>query len=217
MEERGLIRALLDVHGSTYAEDLGIDLRNEPEPLFQLLCASLLYSTRILSEIATNAIRAVFGQGWTTPEAVAAAPWRELVRVLDEAKYVRYDEGTATELHQAAQKVIEEYDGDLTSLRDRANRRPLAERSLIEEFRGIGKVGSGIFMREVQVVWDEVFPFLDEKAAGPARNFGLPDNAEDLRKLVGDIYFPRLAAALVKAGLHNDYDKIRTLAAAKAA
>jgi hypothetical protein len=37
-----------------------------------------------------------------------------------------------------------------------------------EEFKGIGDAGADIFCREVQIVWDELYPFADRKALATA-------------------------------------------------
>jgi hypothetical protein len=46
-----VVQALLDSHGRTYCEELGIAIeRNTPTALFCWLCASLLFSARISAE-----------------------------------------------------------------------------------------------------------------------------------------------------------------------
>lgn len=65
-------------------------------------------------------------------------------------------------LGDTAQLLVDKYDGDLRQLRDAAERDPKREHQLLMEFKGIGQVGGNIFLREVQTLWDEVFPVADD-------------------------------------------------------
>lgn len=188
-------------------------MQNEPSPLFCLLCAALVFSTRITHTLAQNAAAGIFQRGWTTAEKLASTTWEERVRALNEARYRRYDEQTASYLGEAARKALDDYDGDLRNLRRKADHSPPLERRLLKEFKGIGNVGAEIFCREVQVIWRELLPFADERVTEAARRLGLPASAEELRELAGDDAFPLLAAALVKVGLETDYDAVRATGA----
>ena len=46
------VRVLLERHGTTYAQDAGIELRDTPAPLFQLLVLANLLSARIGAKVA---------------------------------------------------------------------------------------------------------------------------------------------------------------------
>lgn len=210
-----LVKALLDRHGQTYADEIGIKLDKEtPEGLFQLLCAAILFSARINAQLAVAAAQALAAQGWTTPEKMLAASWEERTRTLNEAGYARYDERTATMLGDSAQLLVDTYDGDLRKLREAAEHDPASERKLLKEFKGIGDVGVDIFFREVQVLWDELRPFIDKRAAAGAQDLGLPQDAAQLEGLVKQQDFPRLVAALVRVELEHDGDAVRETAAA---
>jgi endonuclease III len=202
-------KALLERHGRTYAEELGIDLtKDSPSALFELLCAAILFSARIGAEQAVKAAHAMFDQGWTTAEKLAAATWNERVRVLNQHGYARYDERTASMLGDACELLLDRYQGDLRKLRKAAGRDPGRERKLLKEVKGIGEVGTDIFFREAQVVWEELFPFADRRALDAARQLGLP---ADARKLAGNDdprTFARLVTALVRARLAKDYDAV---------
>jgi hypothetical protein len=69
-------------------------------------------------------------------------------------------------------------------------------------------VGVDIFLREVQVAWDELFPFVDERARQNAKELGLPSEAQALLELAGKDDFPRLLSALVRVGLVGDRDEM---------
>jgi hypothetical protein len=206
-------RALLDLHGRTFAEELGIDVgKGTPSPLFRLLCASTLMSARIGSQIAVEAARNLAKQGWRSPRKLAESTWEARVEALNAAGYTRYQERTATMLGELTDTLLERYGGDLRRLREEAGRDPGAERKLLEQFKGLGDVGVDIFFREVQVSWDELFPFADRRALDAAGRLKLPKDAGKLAELVGPKDDPRLVAGLVRVELDDDYDTVRRAA-----
>jgi endonuclease III len=208
-------RELLDRHGRTYAEELRINLNREtPSALFKLLVAAILFSARIGAKQGTKAAAALFDQGWTTARKLAESTWEERVRVLNRSGYARYDERTATMLGQTSELLLERYGGDLRKLREEAGRDPSRERALLRQLKGLGNVGIDIFFREVQVVWDELYPFADERALAEARRLGLPDDPKALARGHDRQTFARLVAALVRSSVAKDRDEILQTAAA---
>lgn len=208
-------RELVDRHGRTYAEELRVNLaRGTPSALFKLLVAAILFSARIGAKQGVRAAGALFEQGWTTAGKLAGSTWEERVRVLDRSGYARYDERTATMLGQASELLLERYGGDLRKLREAAGRDPNRERALLRQLKGLGNVGIDIFFREVQVAWDELYPFADERALGEARQLGLPGDAKALARGHDRQAFARLVAALVRSSLAKDHDQILQTAAA---
>src|SRR3954452_4410645 len=140
-----IIRALLDLHGTTFAEELRLDVEaNTPAPLFGLLCASVLMSARINHGIATSAARGVTKR-WRTARALGESSWDERVDVLHDAGYTRYQERTSTMLGDLAEHAQDRYRGDLRRLRQEADGDPKRMRRLLGEFKGLGDVGIDIF------------------------------------------------------------------------
>jgi endonuclease III len=208
-----IVDALLEEHGRTYAEQLGIDLAaGTPSPLFRWLCAALLMSARIRAETAVDAARALADQGWTTAAKMAAASWEERTRALNRAGYARYDESTSRMLGETAQMLQDKYQGDLRKLRDAAEREPGRERALLKECKGLGEVGVDIFMREAQTVWPELYPFVDRKAREAAAKLGLDDDPHALADRVPRKDLPRLLSALVRASLAGELEDVRAAA-----
>jgi hypothetical protein len=206
-------RVLLDRHGRTFADELGIDVaKNTPAPLFRLLCAAALMSARIRSQIAVDAARSLAKHGWRSPQKLAGSTWQQRVKALNEAGYTRYQERTATMLGELTDHLLDRYGGDLRRLRDKAGREPKAERTLLKEFKGLGDVGVDIFFREVQVAWNELAPFADKRALDAAGRLNLPKDPAKLAGLVADKDFPRLVSALVRVELDDDYDAVRAAA-----
>lgn len=208
--DKKLVDALMKRYGCTYAESIGIDIeKNTPAPLFQLLCASMLYSARISANSATRAMRALIVAGLTTPQKMAEASWQRRVDVITWHGYKRYDERTSTMLGEAAQMVLERYHGDLRKLREEAEEDVEQEKALLQEFKGIGSTGADIFLREVQIAWKEVYPFADDKVLDAAEELGLPRDVVSLAELTTRKQFPRLVAALVRVDLDHAYEEIR--------
>src|SRR5205807_3008733 len=77
MDDKELVRSLLDRHGRTYAEEAGIRLRDTPSPLYQVLVLSVLLSARIRAGVAVASARALFDAGLTTPRRMADARWQQ--------------------------------------------------------------------------------------------------------------------------------------------
>lgn len=199
---------VLDEHGRTFSEELGIDLeKNTPSMLFRWMTFSLLASARIDWSKAIEAAEALRKAGWTTAQKMADATWQERVDVLNRSGYARYDESTSRMLHDACDLLLEEYDGDLRRLRDEANRDPAEERRRLKELKGVGDVGVDIFFREAQVAWDELHPFADKRALKAAKRLNLGDDASELAKLVEEKDFSRLIAGLVRVDLEDAYEE----------
>lgn len=209
-----LVKVVLDKYGRTYAEEVGIRLKDAPAPLYQLLNAALLLSARIPAGNAVEAARALLDAKLTTPRKMAEATWQDRVDVITWHGYKRYDERTSTMLGDTAEMLIERYDGDLRKLREEARRDVATEHRLLQQFKGIGNVGADIFLREVQAIWDEAFPYVDARVSKAAGKIGLPGDAKALARLVDRGDFPRFVAGLVRVDLSKAEKEVQKQAAA---
>lgn len=198
MAQRDIARALVERHGRTFAEQAGIKVADKPSPLWQLLVLSLLLSARIGSDIAVAAARELNRAGYRTPKAMRDATWQDRVDALGRGHYRRYDERTSTMLGEVADMTIDRYNGDLRKMRREAGG-PEDIGRLLQQFKGIGPTGAAIFCREVQGVWPDLAPFVDDIAAKGARRLGLPPSPSRLAALVSDKDLPRLVAGCVRA------------------
>ncbi|WP_083591039.1 hypothetical protein [Aurantimonas sp. 22II-16-19i] len=194
----------------TFAEEMGLDLsKNTPMPLFLWLVAANLFSARIGADQALRAAKALKDAGLTTADHMAEATWKERVLILNRNGYARFDEKTSGFLQEVADHCRDAYGGDLRTLREAAGRDPGEERRLLKAFKGIGDTGADIFFREVQVAWDELYPFADERALQAAERLGLGNDAKSLAGLVATADFPRLLTALLRADLDGALDEMR--------
>ncbi len=196
------VRALLEQHGRSFAEEAGITLEDKPMPLYQLLVLATLLSARISADIAVAAATELFRAGCRTPERMLAASWQDRVDALGRGHYKRYDESTATRLGDGAQLCLDRWQGDLRRLHEDGGQDRERLASALQEFPGIGPAGAEIFLREVQDVWG--LPFLvDPKMADGAEALDLPTDPEQLTDGLTGPQLPRLAAALVRAQLQH--------------
>jgi endonuclease III len=198
-----IAKRLMKEAGTTYAHEAGITLKDTPMPLFQLLVLCMLASKPIDANIAVAAARELFHVGLRTPEAVRNANRKKMIDAFGRASYARYDESSATRLVEMAQAVGDDYDDDLRKIAEAADGDPVAAAKLLQRFKGIGKTGSDIFLREVQDTWTWVRPYFDERARDAAKQLGLPSDSEGLGELAQGSN-AEFAAALVRASLDED-------------
>lgn len=131
------------------AADLGIEFSDASgHGLYKWLLASFLIGKRIRSSAAVEAYRSLVDQhGLDTPEKLARCSHRELVRILGQAGYARYDESTAKRLHALGVGVSQELDVQLNILR-KNGMAVSSFRGWLLGFDGVGPKTLEIFMRE---------------------------------------------------------------------
>jgi endonuclease III len=198
-----VVRRLLKVAGTTYAAEAGIKMNDKPMPLFQLLVLCMLASKPIDAAIATRAARELFKAGLRSPKAVLASDRHTMISAFGRAHYVRYDESSATRLTEMAERVRDDYSGDLREIAKRSRHDVAAAKRMLKQFKGIGDTGADIYLREVQDVWPWVRPYFDDRAIAAAKQLGLPAQPAKLGALAPRAN-ARLAAALVRASLDDD-------------
>lgn len=135
------------------AKSLGIDINQGEGELFKWFIASFLFGKRIQQSIAAEAYRVIVDKHKRdTPGKLGHCSRRELVSMLGEGRYVRYDESTADRLLKLCNKLNDDYDGKLGNIREQSRDRKELEKRLAE-FEGIGPKTVEIFMREAETVW----------------------------------------------------------------
>ena len=155
---------------STYSEELGLDL-TRPEDRFKWFLASVLFAKRISVEIAKRTYLRFKEEELTTPDRILAAGWDRLVQVLDSGGYVRYDFSTATNLLRIMEDLKEKYE-DLEGLHRKSKDSKDLEKRL-QEFKGIGPVGTNIFLRELRGIWEKAKPKTSRMAVEVAKRLGV--------------------------------------------
>ncbi len=149
------------------AADLGITVKkNDEESLFRWFLASFLFGKRISQTIAAATWRRlVETHGRDTPRKLCHCSHAQLVRILGEGGYARYDESTADRLALLCRTLIEQYHGRILAIFEASESRADFERRL-RRFKGVGPVTVRIFMREAApVLFDDDCPESDGGAA----------------------------------------------------
>jgi endonuclease III len=138
---------------SISAGELGIELkRGDDNALFKWFVASFLMGKRIQAQIAAQAYQViVVKHGRDTPRKLQHCTSRELVAMLGEAHYVRYDESTAQRLLDLSSKLNAEYAGRISHIHDASADRGEFEKRL-NAFEGVGPKTVEIFMRDAASV-----------------------------------------------------------------
>jgi len=132
-----------------YSTDLGIDLKSgREEELFKWFLACLLFGKPIQQEVARSTYLEFVRADLVTAERTLESGWDELVRVLDQGHYVRYDFSTATKLLDVCKMLKEKY-GTLTILINQSSSHKELEKRLLE-FKGVGPKIVEIFLRELK-------------------------------------------------------------------
>ena len=203
MDQKQVVRRLLKVAGTTYASEADVRISDKPMPLFQLLVLCMLASKPIDATIAMRAGHELFSDGLKTAKAVLDADRKTMIEAFGRASYARYDESSATRLTEMAQRVVDEYSGDLREIPRRASDDVNAVKRMLKAFKGIGDTGADIYLREVQDVWTWARPYFDKRATRTAKALGLPTDPKELGALAPRAN-ARLAAALVRASLDDD-------------
>lgn len=136
------------------ARQLNIDLVHGGEAaLFRWFIASFLFGKRIQQDIAADAYRVIVEKhGRDTPRKLCNCSWQQIVDMLGEGHYVRYDESTAERLLKLCHKLIDDYGGKVGNIHARSEDRKELEKRL-SEFEGIGPKTVEIFMREAAPIW----------------------------------------------------------------
>lgn len=166
---------LLHDYGDLYSARLGIALSGlDPGELFRWFLASMLVGARIAESVAGRTYEAFLEHGLGTPDRIAAASFGELVQIMGEGGYVRYDGITSRKVQGAAVKLLHDYGGDLNRLHAAASDAPDLERRL-EAFKGIGPTTAGIFLRELRGLWPKADPPPGELAELAAAHLGIDD------------------------------------------
>lgn len=139
------------------ATDLGINVADQHrQGLYKWLLASFLLGKRIRSSVALQAYRILVDRhGLDTPGKLGQCAHRELVRLLGQAGYARYDESTARRLRTLGVRLATELPAHLQAMQDGTEGLRDVERWLLT-FEGIGPKTLEIFMREARVVLEAI-------------------------------------------------------------
>lgn len=159
-------------------------------PFEELLCAVIL-SRPISHRLGLRSIRTILNDpyNFSTPKAIQKAGQEKAHQALFDAR-TQHKAKTAEQISTVADVVLENFTakGDTTGtqmhklLDDSGSDVDKALDTLKATVKGLGGTGLNIFLRRVQWLWENGYPYVDDKTSLSLRKLGLPEEAEDLRK-----------------------------------
>lgn len=160
--------------GQKYSEVLGINLSSQDkEENFKWFLASVLFGAPITETAVIKTYKCFEKRKVLTPQKILEAGWDELVKILDEGSYTRYDFKTADKLLEVMGILVTRYEGNLNLLHEQAADSFDLEKRLKELGKGIGDVTVGIFLRELRGIWEKANPKPIPLVVLAAKNLGI--------------------------------------------
>ncbi len=163
--------------GGRYSAGLGIDVDAGDSEIERWFVAATLFGTRISAGVAERTFRVLDGAGFRRIVQAGDMSWDELVELLDQGGYTRYDFRTATRLQALAATINAQYGGTVREIARRADSPGRLEAAL-DALPGWGAVTVSLFLRELRGVWAHADPPLGEHALRAAEHLGLLAGAE---------------------------------------
>ena len=165
-------RRLVATVGGRYSTELGIDVDRGDDEVERWFLAATLFGARISAGIAGRTFLVFDRAGITRATRARHVPWDDLVALLDDGGYARYDFRTASRLQALATTLDGRYGGEVAAI---GRRFPdyAGLRDALDALPGWGPVTVGLFLRELRGVWPGAEPPVDDRAAHAARHLGL--------------------------------------------
>jgi len=201
-----IVRAL----GGRFSRELGIDVDRGGREIERWFLAATLFGTRISADIAMRTYRVLDDAGVRIVADAGRRTWDELVKLLDDGGYVRYDYSTATRLQKLAD-AVSAHRGRVTALLSSAEgkRDPVAA---LDALPGWGPTTIRLFLREIGNT-----QALDPRAEQAARHLKLPVSKLDSIARRARLDPRDLEAALVRLSLRHTRDMKRCPGGARCA
>jgi hypothetical protein len=201
----GRARNLVTGLGGRFSLELGIDLDSEAEEIERWTLAATLLGNPIATPVAMHTFRVLEKAGVRTIPDAGGREQEELVALLDEGGYARYDESTAAGLLSLAEDIANRFDGRLATLGEKITESAALERVLLT-LPGWRPATVRAFLGELRGVWPGADTPLGHRPRAAARHLKLPDAYPALRSLAAASHldFRDLEAGLVRLWLTHD-------------
>jgi hypothetical protein len=171
------VRALVESRGQKYSEILGIDIsEGKEDEVFKWFLASLLFGAPITESSVVKTYRCFQKHGVLTPKQILKTGWDDLVKILDEGGYTRYDFKTADRLLEVARNLTEKCSGSLCLIHSESSGAHDFENRLKNLGKGVGNVTVSIFLRELRDVWEKAEPNPTALVVLAAQELGIVKN-----------------------------------------
>lgn len=153
------VKVLVERFGQKYSEMLGINLKTgSDEEIFKWFLASILFGAPITETSVVKTYKCFEKHGVTTPQKILDTGWDDLVKILDEGSYTRYDFKTADKLLLVMGNLLKHYKGSSNLLHQQASNAADLEKRLKDLGKGIGDTTVSIFLRELRGIWEKADP-----------------------------------------------------------
>lgn len=131
------------------AAEFGLDILSGDVDMFRWFLLCYLFGKPIRSESAVATWRLFVEKKLDTPWAIAEASERQLVRVLHEGGYTRYQHVTARGLRACMERLLREYEGSLIFMLESSGDEDEFSKRL-QKLHGVGPKVAEIFTRETE-------------------------------------------------------------------
>ncbi|NIA23725.1 MAG: hypothetical protein GWP03_06185 [Proteobacteria bacterium] len=182
--------------GGLYREELGIFLIDRGD-YFKWFLASVLFGARIPENCAKRAYLGLREEGITNHEAILKTDYDEIVGILDQNAYARYDFKTADKMKEMATNIMEDYDGDILNLITGSDSYEELSNRLKALAKGIGDITVNIYLREFRGVVPNADPPISELALIAAKNLKIAGRLRTLR-VKNPVLLARIEAICVR-------------------
>jgi endonuclease III len=132
-----------------HASDFGLDVLSGDNDMFRWFLLAYLFGKPIQSGVAAQTWKLFVARGLDTPWAILHEPRRNLVRLLDEGKYTRYDEVMSRALQTCMDQLVRDYEGSLMLMYENSLDEDEFSKRL-QQLYGVGPKTAEIFMRETE-------------------------------------------------------------------
>ena len=133
------------------AKELGITIERKERELFKWFLASYLFGKRIQQDVAVRTWEIFMKKGIDSPKRIASKSQQQLVELLGEGNYRRFDESTAHNMLDMAKELVRDHHGNLLNMFDGCDDTKDFEMKLLK-LKGVGPKTAEIFMREARPV-----------------------------------------------------------------
>jgi hypothetical protein len=200
----------VEVVGGRFSTEAGIDVDGGDREVDRWFLAATLFGTRISAAVAVRTYCVLDAAGVSTIADAGRRSWDDLVALLDQGGYARYDFRTARRLLQLSNVVSERYPSGIAAFGARCTD-PQELADALDALPGWGPVTIAAFLRELRGVWRAARPALDARVEQAAAHLQLvaADRCASLTDLghlaAGSGVDPRdLETALTRFGLAHE-------------
>ncbi len=158
--------------GGRFSAELGIDVDASEVEVERWFLAATLFGTRISVPVAERTFRVLAEAGLARITQARHVPSDDLVALLDEGGYARYDFRTAERLMALSEVIGERYGEQVAEIGRRYQAYPEL-RAALDALPGWGPTTVQLFLRELRGVWPGAQPPLDGRAAFAMHHLGL--------------------------------------------